>query len=57
VPLSRGFVEGGTIECFAHGACFDLATGAPLGLPATKPVPTYPVTLDGDVVLVDVTKE
>ena len=26
----------------------------PLGLPATRPVLTYPVTLDGEVILVDV---
>ena len=29
-------------------------TGKPLSLPATQPVPVYPVTLDGDRVLVDV---
>ena len=52
VALSEGDVEGGKIECWLHGSLFDLATGAPTGLPAVKPVPTYPVTVEGDDVLV-----
>ncbi len=54
VSLSDGEVEGHTIECWLHGSRFDLRTGAPLGLPATRPVPVYPVTVDGEYVLVDV---
>ncbi|WP_372593239.1 non-heme iron oxygenase ferredoxin subunit [Actinotalea sp.] len=54
VSLSDGDVEGETIECWLHGSTFDLRTGAPLALPATRPVPVYPVTLDGERVLVDV---
>ena len=52
VALSEGDVEDGRIECWLHGSQFDLATGAPTGLPAVKPVPTYPVTIEGDDVLV-----
>ena len=52
VALSEGDVEDGQIECWLHGSLFDLATGAPSGLPAVKPVPTYPVTVEGDDVLV-----
>ena len=54
VSLSEGDVEDGTVECWLHGSRFDLRTGAPTGLPATKPVATYPVTIEGDDVLVDV---
>ena len=54
VSLSDGEVDGATIECWLHGSTFDLRTGAPLTLPATAPVPVYPLTLDGDRVLVDV---
>lgn len=54
VSLSDGDVEGFTIECWLHGSSFDLRTGAPLALPAIRPVPVYPVTLDGERVLVDV---
>jgi len=54
VSLSEGEVEGTTLECWLHGSTFDLRTGRPTGLPATRAVPTYPVTYDGDDVLVDV---
>jgi 3-phenylpropionate/trans-cinnamate dioxygenase ferredoxin subunit len=55
VSLSEGEVEGCTIECWLHGSRFDLRTGRPLALPASRPTPVYPVTIDGDDVLVDVT--
>jgi 3-phenylpropionate/trans-cinnamate dioxygenase ferredoxin component len=54
IPLSEGEVDGCTLECWLHGSRFDLVTGRPTGLPATKPVPVYPVKIDGDDVLVDV---
>ena len=38
IPLSEGDVGDGEIECYLHGSRFDLATGRPLGLPATQPV-------------------
>jgi 3-phenylpropionate/trans-cinnamate dioxygenase ferredoxin component len=43
-----------TIECPKHGSMFDLNTGAPRALPAIRPVPVYPVTTDGDDVLIEV---
>ena len=50
VSLSEGEVEDCTIECWLHGSRFDLRTGEPTGLPATEPVPVYPVEIrDGDV--------
>ena len=55
VPLSEGEVDGCEIECWLHGSRFDLRTGKPSGPPATEPVPTYPVRLEGGDVLVDVT--
>ena len=54
IPLSEGEVEDGEIECWLHGSRFDLRTGKPSGPPATEPVPTYPVRVDGDDLLVDV---
>lgn len=54
VSLSEGYVEPGerAIECWRHGALFDLATGEPLSLPATRPVPVYDVAVvEGEVVL------
>ena len=55
IPLSEGEVEGCEVECWLHGSRFDLRTGKPTGLPATEPVAIYPVKVDGDDVLVDVT--
>ena len=52
VNLSDGEVADGTVECWLHGSRFDLRTGRPTGLPANRPVPTYPVKIDGDDVLV-----
>ena len=53
IPLSEGEVEGNEIECWLHGSRFDLRTGKPVNLPATEPVQTYPTTIDGDAVMVD----
>ena len=53
VALSEGEVDGCTLECWLHGSRFDLRTGKPVNLPATEPVQTYPTTIDGDTVLVD----
>ena len=55
IPLSEGDVGDGEIECYLHGSRFDLATGEPLGLPATEPVAVYPCQVSGNDVLVDVT--
>jgi 3-phenylpropionate/trans-cinnamate dioxygenase ferredoxin subunit len=61
VSLSEGEVEDCRIECWLHGSSFDLRTGKPSGLPATRPVPVYPVKIEGDgpdaTVLVSVTQE
>jgi 3-phenylpropionate/trans-cinnamate dioxygenase ferredoxin component len=54
VALSEGEVDGFTIECWLHGSCFDLRTGEPTNLPATEPVPVYPVKIEGDDVLVSI---
>jgi 3-phenylpropionate/trans-cinnamate dioxygenase ferredoxin subunit len=52
VPLSEGEVDGCTLECWLHGSRFDLRTGEPSGLPATEPVPVYPVEVrDGEIYL------
>ncbi len=59
ISLAEGFVEGDTLECWAHGSAFSLRTGKPLNLPAYEPVPVYVVQIDGDDVLIDpnLTKE
>ena len=51
--LSEGHVDGVTVECPLHGACFDLRTGEALTPPATEPVQTFAVVLQDDDVYVD----
>jgi nitrite reductase/ring-hydroxylating ferredoxin subunit len=40
------------VECPLHGSRFNVQTGEVRILPATKPVNTYQVKIEGDVVLV-----
>jgi 3-phenylpropionate/trans-cinnamate dioxygenase ferredoxin component len=56
VSLSEGevLVDECEIECWKHGSSFSLETGEPLTLPATQPVPTYPVRIDDGDVYVEV---
>ncbi|WP_348674576.1 non-heme iron oxygenase ferredoxin subunit [uncultured Abyssibacter sp.] len=46
--LHGGRVRHGKITCPVHGARFDLATGEALDLPATEPIETYDVRVEGD---------
>jgi len=43
-----------TVECPRHGAKFDLRTGKPLNLPAYVPVDTFPVSIEDDMIQVEV---
>jgi 3-phenylpropionate/trans-cinnamate dioxygenase ferredoxin subunit len=52
--LSEGDITGYKIECWLHGAEFDLRTGVALTLPAVQPVDIYAVVVDGDSVTVEV---
>jgi 3-phenylpropionate/trans-cinnamate dioxygenase ferredoxin component len=47
VALSDGDIDGSSVECWLHGSRFDLRTGKPLGLPATRSVPVYDIKFDG----------
>ena len=53
--LSEGEVDvdDETIECPRHGSVFDLRTGLPKSLPATVPIPTFPVKLEGDRIMIE----
>lgn len=48
--LAEGEVFDHEVECPRHGSEFDLITGKPLSLPATKPVPTYQVLIEDGIV-------
>jgi 3-phenylpropionate/trans-cinnamate dioxygenase ferredoxin subunit len=50
--LSEGEVSPGKIECWLHGAEFDLRTGEALTPPAIAPLAVYTVTIDGEKVTI-----
>ena len=50
-PLCDGFLEGHEIECPHHQGRFDIRTGAAIRAPASTPLATYPVRLEGGRVL------
>jgi nitrite reductase/ring-hydroxylating ferredoxin subunit len=52
--LSGGELFGLDVECPQHGSRFNLVTGKVTGLPAVIPAKTYPVTVDGADVFVEV---
>lgn len=52
--LSEGELWGLDVECPAHGSRFNVQTGAVTGLPAVIPAKTYPVTVEGDDVYVEI---
>ncbi len=45
--LCDGFQEGHEIECPLHQGRFDVRTGLPTGAPATKPLRSYAVKVEG----------
>jgi 3-phenylpropionate/trans-cinnamate dioxygenase ferredoxin subunit len=51
--LAEGDITDFKIECWLHGAEFDLRTGEALTPPAVAPVKSYLVTVDGDSVTVE----
>ena len=52
--LSEGDVTDFKIECWLHGAEFDLRTGEALTPPAVAPLRTYGVHVDGESVTVEI---
>lgn len=52
--LTEGEVSGFKIECWLHGAEFDLRTGQALTLPATVALATYPVKIQANSVTVEI---
>jgi nitrite reductase/ring-hydroxylating ferredoxin subunit len=48
-PLNEGDLSGREITCPWHGSCFDVTNGKVLCGPATEPVRTYRVLVDGEI--------
>jgi 3-phenylpropionate/trans-cinnamate dioxygenase ferredoxin subunit len=48
--LNQGELDDGVIVCPRHGARFSVATGDVVRMPASAPLETFPVIVDGDVI-------
>ncbi|TDJ27675.1 MAG: non-heme iron oxygenase ferredoxin subunit [Gammaproteobacteria bacterium] len=55
--LSGGKLNDWAISCPLHGAQFDVRTGKCLAAPATQPIKSFPVTLQGGKVFVAIGDE
>jgi 3-phenylpropionate/trans-cinnamate dioxygenase ferredoxin component len=44
----EGWADGDVVECSWHGARFSLVTGAVVGPPATEPLRTYTISIEGN---------
>ena len=53
--LVAGKLRGHQLSCPLHGARFDVRTGACLAAPAQRPIASFPVTLEGGKVCVEMT--
>ncbi len=52
-PLDQGRLEETCVVCPRHGATFDVRTGEALTLPAVIPLMTFPITIEGDDLLIE----
>lgn len=52
--LYNGALKGDCVECPLHGSHFNLKTGEPQQEPATDPIKTFAVQVDGDTILVKI---
>jgi nitrite reductase/ring-hydroxylating ferredoxin subunit len=48
-PLNEGKLDGSTVTCPWHGTQYNVCTGAVLRGPATEPVKTYRVIVEGEI--------
>jgi nitrite reductase/ring-hydroxylating ferredoxin subunit len=48
-PLNEGKLDGSTVTCPWHGTQYNVCTGAVLRGPATQPVKTYRVIVEGEI--------
>jgi nitrite reductase/ring-hydroxylating ferredoxin subunit len=53
--LSEGYLDGHVIECDFHNGAFDVRTGEVVAPPCMVPVKTYPVVIEGEDVMIEVT--
>lgn len=54
-PLSTGSLHDDCVKCPLHGSRFDLKTGEPLEEPAEEAIKTYPVTIQDNIIFIQLT--
>ena len=52
--LSEGYIDGDVVECNFHNGQFDIKTGEVVSPPCMIPVKTYPASVEGGTVFIDV---
>jgi len=52
--LSEGYIDGDVVECNFHNGQFDIKTGEVVSPPCMIPVKTYPATVEGGAVFIEV---
>jgi nitrite reductase/ring-hydroxylating ferredoxin subunit len=52
--LSEGYIDGDVVECNFHNGQFDIKTGEVVSPPCMVPVKTYPATVEGGTVFIEV---
>ena len=55
--LSLGCLMGDIVYCTLHGSRFSVVTGEPMEEPATEPLRTYPLRLQGNDILLGIDPE
>ena len=53
-PLADGALEGTIVTCPWHGSKFDVTSGQVIKGPATRPVSSYPVRVEGTDILLEI---
>ena len=51
--LENGTLSGETVICHFHGSGFNIRTGAVVCPPASEPIASFPVSIDGGCILID----
>ena len=51
--LGNGKLDGTTVTCPCHGSQFNVTTGAVVRGPASRPVQSHPVKVEGEAILAD----
>ena len=51
--LADGEIDGSAVMCPCHGSQFDVTSGDVLNGPATEPVASYPIRVEGEAIQIE----